>query len=437
MQPKPSQLSSCCLLIFLVFLTQMSFAQPSAERAEYGLPVFPGVSGFGLDTQGGQGGKIIRVTTLAKDGEGSLAEAISHEGPRIIVFEVAGVINLERSSLEIASPYLTIAGQTAPYPGITIIEGGIRIKTHDVIIQHIKVRPGEAGQPKKSGWEVDGIATTQGAFNVIIDHCSATWATDENISASGPRFEGDDVNEWRKNTSHRIVISNCIIAEGLRNSTHKKGEHSKGSLIHDNATEILVIGNLYAHNVRRNPFCKGGTQVAVLNNFIYNPGTAAIHYNLSASEWEGFDWVTGQLVAVGNAIEAGKDTHRKFTAGRFHNGPVEVYWKDNMIRAKRESHVFSGEHTLVNEAPFWPEGLEVMPAQAVKNTILQNAGAFPWQRDEIDQRIIDEVRSGQGKIIDSEKEVGGYPKIQPVYRKFVAEEWDLKTLTRKAANQSK
>ena len=419
------------ILIFLFLLTQTSFAQTLAKSGDYGLPVLPGVSGFGLDTQGGQGGKIIRVTTLAKVGEGSLAEAIRYDGPRIIVFEVAGVINLERSVLEIDNPYLTIAGQTAPYPGITLIQGGIRIKTHDVIIQHLKVRPGEAGQEKKSGWEVDGIATTKGAYNVIIDHCSVTWSTDENISASGPRFEGENVNEWRENTSHRVVISNCIIAEGLRNSTHKKGEHSKGSLIHDNATEILIFGNLYAHNVRRNPFCKGGTQVAVLNNYIYNPGTAAIHYNLSASEWEGFGWVTGKLVAVGNAIEAGTDTHRKFTGGRFHNGPLEVYWQDNMLSAGRASDVFSGEHTLVNEAPFWPKGLEAMPAKNVKQSVLQHAGAFPWQRDAIDQRIIEEVRAGKGRIIDSEKEVGGYPVVAPVYRKFVAEEWDLNTLSRK------
>lgn len=415
----------------------MGFSQSSVEMVEYGLPVLPGVSGFGLDTKGGQGGKIIRVTTLAKEGEGSLAEAISYDGPRIIVFEVAGVINLQRNVLQIDDPYLTIAGQTAPYPGITIIQGGIRIKTHDVIIQHLKVRPGEAGQAKKSGWEVDAIATSGGAYNVIIDHCSVTWATDENLSAGGPRFDGDDVDEWRKNTSHRVVFSNCIIAEGLSNSTHKKGEHSKGSLIHDNATEILVIGNLYAHNVRRNPFCKGGTQVAVLNNYIYNPGGAAIHYNLSASEWEGLDWVSGKLVAVGNTIEPGKDTKRKFAAGRFQNGPVEVFWKDNIINASRKVDDLSGQYTLVDHAPFWPKGLEVMPAEEVKELVLQNAGAFPWQRDEIDQRIIDEARSGKGKIIDSEKEVGGYPEVQPVYTKFVEKEWNLETLTKRVDIQNK
>jgi len=188
------------LLCSLIALAQMSFAQPSVKNADSGLPVFPGVSGFGLDTRGGQDGKIIRVTNLAKEGKGSLAEAISYDGPRIIVFEVAGVINLERSRLEIANPYITIAGQTAPYPGITLIQGGVRIKTHDVIIQHLKVRPGEAGQEKKSGWEVDGIATTKGAYEVIIGHCSVTWATDENLSAGGPRFNVLDVKCLNNNS---------------------------------------------------------------------------------------------------------------------------------------------------------------------------------------------------------------------------------------------
>ena len=433
----PMRISIYCVFIFFIFLIQISYSQQSIDTIHYGLPVLPGVSGFGLDSKGGRDGKIIKVTNLKKEGNGSLSEAIKFDGPRIIVFEVAGVIDLERNTLEILNPFITIAGQTAPYPGITIIKGGIRIRTHDVIIQHIKVRPGEAGQEKKSGWEIDGISTSGGAYNVIIDHCSLTWATDENLSASGPRFGGKNIDVWRKNTSHKIVFSNCIIAEGLSNSTHKKGEHSKGSLIHDNATEILIIGNLFANNMRRNPYCKGGTQVTILNNYIYNPGTAAIHYCLVSSEWKGLDWITGTIVSVGNSIEFGNDTRRTVSGAKFHNGPVEVFWKDNLITAKVDVKKLSGNYTPLESAPFWPEGLVVKPATDVKKLVLNNAGAFPWERDDIDKRIITEVKSGTGKIIDSEKEVGGYPIIKPVYRKFEAEEWDLNTLTKKAPEISK
>lgn len=417
-------LSGCILLS-----PAHGYAQTSSEALYSGLPVLQGVTGFGVDSKGGRGGKIIRVTNLNREGVGSLSEAIQTDDPRIIVFEVAGTINLERKSLRIRNPFVTIAGQTAPYPGITLTRGGLGIVTHDVIIQHIKVRPGEAGQDKKSGWEVDGIATGEGAFNVIIDHCSATWATDENLSASGPRFEGADVNEWRKNTSHKVVFSNCIIAEGLSNSTHSKGEHSKGSLIHDNATEILIIGNLYACNKQRNPLFKGGVQGLVINNFIFNPGNAAVHFSLVAQEWQGHEWITGKMGVEGNVIEYGPDSRSTMVVGSF-RGPVELYWKDNKIIAPPEVVELSGSFTRVEERPVWPKGLTVIPVDKVKESVLINAGAFPWERDEIDKRIVAGVKAGTGSIINSEMEVGGLPVTKPVYRKFNEDEWDLNTLTK-------
>ncbi|MCH5375912.1 MAG: pectate lyase, partial [Planctomycetes bacterium] len=241
--------------------------------------------GWAAATPGGRGGQILRVTNLHASGPGSLREALEADGPRIVVFEVGGVIDLGKRSLSIRNPYVTVAGQTAPSPGITVIKGGIGIQTHDVILQHLRVRPGEAGAAKKSGWEVDAIATGSGAHDVVIDHCSASWATDENVSASGERFRGNSVEQWREGTSHRVTIGHCIIAEGLDNSTHGKGRHSKGSLIHDNATEIAIIANLYASNARRNPYFKGGARGVVVNNLIDNPGSAAIHYGLQRGEW--------------------------------------------------------------------------------------------------------------------------------------------------------
>ncbi len=161
---------SSTILYFILSITAVVSSQELIQQLHYGLPVLKGVSGFGLDTKGGSGGKIIRVTNLNRDGEGSLAAALQSEGPRIIVFEVAGTINMERKSLRITNPFVTVAGQTAPSPGITILRGGISIQAHDVIIQHIKVRPGEAEQEKKSGWEVcQGIrdALGQAAMPII------------------------------------------------------------------------------------------------------------------------------------------------------------------------------------------------------------------------------------------------------------------------------
>lgn len=414
-------------IYLLTFMICSLFTHINAQNFSV-LPNNDNVAGFGFNTQGGVGGTIVKVTNLNKSGEGSLAAALDKKGPRIVVFEVAGVINLEKTVLQIRNPYVTIAGQTAPNPGITIIKGGISIRTHEVIIQHIRVRPGEAEQKKKSGWEIDGIATTQGAYNVIIDHCSVTWATDENISPSGPRFEGENVEEWRENTSHKILISNCLIAEGLSMSSHAKGEHSKGSLVHDNTTEIAIVGNLYASNMRRNPFFKGGSQGIVVNNYIANPGGAIIHYNLSPQEWEGHDWVTGKMSVVGNVIELGKDSRDGISTGHF-RGPIEVFWKDNTVISGMNK--LSGSHTLVDKKPVWPNGFSAQKSGKVKEWVLKNAGAFPWNRDTIDARIIEQVKAGTNRIIDSEKEVGGYPQYKPVFQKFNPEEWDLEKMIKK------
>lgn len=429
-------------LVLVFYLFFHSGYSQSVSPLRYGLPVLPGVTGFGADAIGGRGGKVIVVDNLNREGKGSLAEAINSDGPRIIVFEAAGVIDLEGKSLRINKPFVTVAGQTAPTPGITLIKGGLEISTHEVIIQHIKVRPGEAGKAKKSGWETDGIATGGGAYNVIIDHCSCTWATDENLSASGPRFEGKDVDEWRKNTSHKITISNCIISQGLSMSTHSKGEHSKGTLIHDNATEILIYGNLYADNMERNPLCKGGTQTAIVNNFIYNPGQIIFHYALNKGEWEGHEWVAGKMAVEGNYIEFGPNTKDRIVPALF-LGPVKVFWKDNQIVKTSGYKEPVGEHknyspgllleeiVLAETPPVWPKGLVALHASEVKKHVLEYAGGFPWDRDIIDKQIVEGADSGKGKIIDSETEAGGYPVAKPVYRKFNAAEWNLVTMTKK------
>lgn len=378
------------------------------------IKAFPEAQGWAAYTPGGRGGRTIRVTNLNADGPGSFLEAVHAKGPRTVVFDVGGVIDLGKKAIKITEPFITISGATAPSPGITFIRGGINIVTHDVVVRHIRVRPGDTGAAGKSGWEVDGMATS--SYNIIVDHCSCTWATDENLSASGPRFDGGNVNEWRKNTSHKVTFSNCLIAEGLSNSTHAKGEHSKGSLIHDNATDIAIIGNLYVSNVQRNPYFKGGVRGVVVNNYIFNPGDTAIHYGLQKGEWEGHDHVTGRMAIVGNVMDHGDDTRSglpMFVISGY--GPVDVYANDNAARDRDGKHVkiIGADHekySRVDEPPVWPDGLKPMPAAKVKNHVLKNAGARPWDRDEIDKRIVQEVIDRTSKIIDSQREVEGYPR---------------------------
>jgi pectate lyase len=398
---------------------------------------FPGAVGWAAATPGGRGGRIVKVTTLATDGPGSLRAALAIAAPRIIVFEVGGIIDLDRRTLRIESPFVTIAGQTAPSPGITLIEGGIDVATHNVVIQHLRIRPGEAGQAKGSGWDEDALSTQAGAHDVIIDHCTLTWATDENLSASGPRFTGASAEEWRAGTSHRITFSHNIIAEGLANSTHSKFEHSKGSLIHDNVTDILIYGNLYAHNYERSPMFKGGVHGAIVNNFIYDPGERALHYNLQVLEWGAVPAENGRMTAVGNVLRGGQSTAADLPFLMLGGaGDLDYHGRDNVAVDRRGEplpmfgrYTTSGARLIEHaEALDWPAGLEALPAAEVENWVLANAGARPWDRDTHDVRVLADAAEGRGKIIDSEAEVGGYPLVEPTRREFDPALWDLETM---------
>ncbi|MDV3455743.1 pectate lyase [Sphingomonas sp. HF-S4] len=369
-------------------------------------------------TRGGDGGRVLRVTSLAAEGPGTLREALMASGPRRIVFAVGGVIDLARNSLSIREPFVTIDGASAPAPGITLIRGGIGVSTHDVVIRHIRVRAGADGAAQKSGWEVDGLSTSA-AHDVIVDHCSFAWATDENLSASGPRFAGGDrVEAWRQHTSRRISFTQNIVAEGLSHSSHAKGEHSKGSLIHDNVTQVLIAGNLYAHNYERNQLFKGGAHALTANNLIYDPGNRCMHYALNEEEWIGHPWTVGRLAVVGNVVRGGASTRPDLPFLILEGqGDLELFERDNLYtladgRPMARLGVISNRTpkvTSLPRAPFWPEGFKGRPAREVEAWVLAEAGARPWDRDAVDRRIVAQVRSGTGRVIDDEREVGGYP----------------------------
>lgn len=402
-------LSLLVLILLVLSASRARGAQPSQRLA-----VFPGAVGYGVDTPAGRGGKIITVTSLAGEGPGSLRQALETKGPRTIVFEVGGVIDLAGKDLVLDEPFVTVAGQTAPPPGITLMGGALRPRSHDMLIQHLRVRPGDMGKPKKSGWEPDGIALgnapgTPGCRNIVIDHCSATWAVDENLSASGPRHEG------REGTSNNITFSNCIIAEGLNDSTHAKGPHSMGTLIHDHARNVAIIGNLYASNMNRNPVLKPDAAAVVANNLIYNPGVKAIHSYWSVNEYtQHMDRLKPPtLVAVGNVLWHGPDTPANLPLIVLAADKGEVFAEGNITRDRngKPTAEIGGKPTILKDRPFWPAGFTAMPADKVAEHVLATAGA--WPRDAIDQRIVEQTRKGTGKIIDSQEQVGGYPKIQP------------------------
>lgn len=433
-------------IVFLAICVLTAFA--TAARAQVTpssstnsqASAFPGAVGWGAMTPGGRGGKITRVTNLNADGPGSLLEAINAKGPRIVVFEVGGVIDMKRKEIQIREPFLTIAGQTAPSPGITLIRTGIDIRANDVIVRHIRVRTGVDGAAKRSGWDPDAINTVA-AHRVIVDHCTLTWAIDENMSSSGPRFKGKDIDEWRANTSRDITFSYNLASEGLADASHPKGEHSKGSLVHDNVTNILFYRNIWAHNVERSPLFKGGVRGSVINNLIYDPGKRAMQYNLMALEWGDNPYVNGQMSAVGNVMRGGPSTEGQLpflTLGG--NGDLEYYAKDNIAVDKYGAPLpMFGRYgetraKLIekSEPVAYPIGVPVIAARDVETHVLATAGARPWDRDEHDIRVLFFIAEGRGKIIDDEKEVGGYPVQKETRAPFAEADWHLDTMLPKS-----
>lgn len=318
---------------------------------------------------------VIPVTTPNRR---QLAAAVGIDGPRLVVFETSGTVDLEEQRLTVSADELYLAGQTAPSPGITLIRGDLWIDANDCVIQHLRVRPGDAGLTEGSDWEPDGIRTGDGTQNNVIDHCTTTWSVDENLS----------VGYNTENTT----VSNCLIAEPLQDATHHKGDHGYGSLIGNGASNVTLAGNVWAHNYDRNPRLKEGTRSVVANNVIY-------HYN------DGI-WMDPDTAA---SIES--NVFRRPVSEQpavFGDGAAAI--GDNVA-----SNPMVGDGiTRLNARPLWPTDLEAIGSADIVDHNLENAGARPADRTAADERVLEQLRSGEGSYIDSQTEVGGYPDLDIV-----------------------
>jgi hypothetical protein len=417
-------MSKKLIAIFIaVFLFSFSFNFAGDEAtATSSLPVFPGAVGWGSDTVAGSGRHLYpvsttvhKVTNLNESGPGTLKACVQASGPRVCVFEVSGTIELTES-LEINNPYLTIAGQTAPDPGIMLKNTSLRIDgaggAHDILVQHITVRTGDDDQSKD--W--DTFIATQGAYNILLDHVSFSWGIDE-------------VFDFVYSTHHATVM-NSIISEGLHCSHHSKGCHSRGAM-GSRAHHTGFINNIIAHNYTRSPnFGKSTnsepTNSVVVNNVIYNWGFEGTQITNSTGG-------TGNkhISVVGNVYQTGPDTR---VGGNGNFAMVvddypgnEAYIDDNMLDGVVPADPWdivdgNGAPIRVNSPPvvngetLWPSGLVAQDVTTVYNSVLANAGSRPASRDTVDARIVNEVMTGTGSIIDSQDDVGGYPVYAQNYR---------------------
>ncbi|TAJ12497.1 pectate lyase [Marinilabiliaceae bacterium JC017] len=360
-----------------------------------GQSLFPGAEGYGAFGRGAYGGdrlpQLVVVSNLNDTGPGSLRAALNKDFPRIIVFEVAGVIELKRR-IRVLSPYVMVAGQTAPYPGITIKNWSLSLGTHDVLIQCVKVRTG-----LESGRQIDGINIAdnpQKVYNVMIDHCSVSWGLDENIGV----LKG----------GKGICISHCIIAEAL-----DYFDHSCGLLAMD-TEEISIIKNLFIHNSDRNPLVRGDTKKAiVVNNLVYNCDSHAIYFGTPGQQRKGM-----QIAALNNFYEPGAENRNQYIISI---SPEIVLQSKIFLDGNMTGHYFAGKPShrvlvhnpgkrtvITNKVPLKYPEFNLIEVQEIEKYLLKNCGAFPNQRDPIDNRLIAEMINRKGKRIVNPQEVGGW-----------------------------
>ncbi|HSV39010.1 MAG TPA: hypothetical protein VLI04_09640 [Nocardioidaceae bacterium] len=390
-------------------------AEPVARRAAVA-KAFPGAQGWGSSTPGGRGGRVINVTNLNDAGPGSLRSAAEAKGRRIIVFRVSGTITL-KSKIAIENPYVTIAGQTATGGGITLranscsSDGVLGVHTHDVVIRYLRLRPGPhpcAGLDDSS----DGIVIyKEGAHHIVIDHCSISWAVDENISLY--------------DEAHHVTLSWNIVSEGLSNSTHTEGEHSKGAhLSGDHTYRISFHHNLLAHNNDRNPQPTNPGLADIRNNVIYNYGkNAALTSNSHGKPHFNF---------IGNYYLPGPDSDREEYELDVY-GPTSVGWAF-YVRGNLGPHRTAAaqpQRRMVDPAgrpwmadqPFRGSGIRTTSAATALKQVLARAGALIPYRDPVDRRVVKDVREGTGHIIDDPSDVGGWPAI-PAGPPPADDDWD-------------
>lgn len=372
------------------------------------IPAFPGAEGFGANSIGGRGGAVLKVTTLADSGAGSFRAAVTAPGPRIVVFEVSGIINLE-SSLNVTTPYLTIAGETSP-GGILVTGYQTTLRTHDVIVRHMRFRVGshrisDGADPEKlDSFDIWGrYWGGNDAYNIIVDHCSMSWGVDETMTVTGGVT--DTTVQW------------SIISEGLSRAGHPKGEHSKGLLVsgkYEYPNSVSLHHNYIAHNNDRSPL-------------VSSPSSPRVEMLVDATNNVSYNWKGGL---------APKST-----------GSAKVNWVYNYAKQGANSNSYSFEITMNpptedptvtpliyvfgnigstrfdQSDPHWNVGVSwrneladevwrqlvpwpvpavttsVMSAE-VAECIVSAAGATAPVRDSVDARVAADFVNGTGAIID-------------------------------------
>jgi hypothetical protein len=373
------------------------WASKPSDLPQAKIPAFPGAEGGGALSFGGRGGKVYVVTSLNDSGPGTFREACEQGGARIIVFNVAGIIRL-KSPINIRAPYISIEGQSAPGDGVCIAGESVLIDTHDVIVRFMRFRRGSTEVTRRD----DGLGGNP-VGNIIIDHVSASWGLDENMSIY--RHVYDRSGKAEKMPTVNVTIQNSIFSEGLDTYNHAFGSTIGGL----NST---FMRNLWANNIARNPSVGMYGDFGFVNNVIFNWWNRSVDGgdNNSFFNFMNNYYKPGPITPKDKPIayrilkpEAGRAKKDSIAYGKAYvNGNIvegfDRVTKDNwdggvQIEDLADAGKFKSEIRV--DKPFPIAKLSMISAADAYKYVLENAGATLPVRDAVDRRITEEVRTGK------------------------------------------
>ena len=380
------------------------------------VPAFVGAEGGGKYSFGGRGGKIFVVTTLADSGPGSLREGCEAAGPRIIVFNVAGIIHLAKP-IYIEAPYITIDGHTAPGDGVCIADNGLVDNAHDVVIRYLRLRRGNPDIFNRHG-----VLYGNPIGNIIVDHVSASWGEDQNIDTYRHMYQPPGGGPALKLPAVNVTIQWTISYEGLNTYNHAFGGDwgGRNSSFHH---------NLFACNTARNPSIAMSYGFNFVNNVVFNwrhrsldggdsnslynvinnyykPGPAtmtnAIHYRIlePSQSWNKAEHISrwGKAYVAGNIVDGHPDvTADNWNGGvQFNKAPDPEAGGGLAKGAMKDAELLKTIMAQVRvDQPFPMAPLTIESAAAAFNSVLAHAGATLPRRDSVDERAATETRTGK------------------------------------------
>jgi hypothetical protein len=393
------------------------------------IPAFPGAMGGGEYAIGGRGGKVITVSNLNDSGPGSFREACETGGARIVVFNVAGIIQL-KSPVIIRAPYITIAGQTAPGDGVCIAGESVWANTHDVVVRFMRFRRGQTDVGRR-----DDSFGGNPVGNIMIDHCSCTWGLDENISFYRHMFDpGAGIKEQKLPTVN-VTIQNTISAQALDTYNHAFGSTLGGE-------NCSFIRNLWADNAGRNPSIGWNGVFNFVNNVVYNWN----HRSVDGGDYTALYNIINNYYKPGPVTSKGNVGHRilKPESGRaklgylvfgrvYANGNImEGYpeiTKDNWaggIQVEEQPDTKGYTEKMKWDKPFPMPQFPIISAQEAFDFVMENAGAYLPKRDVVDQRVLKQVKTGE-VYYDKEADKRDYYQFE--HRKLPKDSYKMGIIT--------